>query len=365
MSDIATADFLVEIGTEELPPKALDELSRAFGRLLAERLTENRLAHGNLELFATPRRLAAKISDLATAQPDRSVDAKGPPVSIAFDSDGNPMPPAIAFAKKCGVEVSALQRTSTAKGEWLSHSSTERGVAATSLLADIVNDALAALPIPRRMRWGESDAEFVRPVHWVMLLLGKEIVEGRILGHSSGNKTRGHRFMSAGELTVSSPGEYAGLLENDGFVIANADRRESLIREQVTSAAAAAGGVALATDELFAEVTALTEWPVAITGKFDDEFLALPAEVITASLTGHQRYFPIADENGTLLAAFVVVSNLASKDPEQVRDGNERVIRPRLADAAFFWATDRKAAFSRTRAGAGERRLSERSGKFA
>ena len=337
-----TADFLVEIGTEELPPKALRKLMEAFAANLGRLLDQHRLLRGEIKAYSSPRRLAALVSDLATTQEDRQVDAKGPPVSIAFDDDGTARPPAVAFAKKYGIAVADLERTKTKKGEWLSHRSIEKGVSAANLLPGIVEQALQALPIPRRMRWGASDLEFVRPVHWVVMLHGKDVVSGTIMGHPAGNTTRGHRFLAPRELKITDPSRYAALLKKKGFVLVDFDQRQAKIVSEVTRAAEAAGGVVAAGDVLFEEVAALTEWPVAMTGRFDDEFLALPAETIMASLTEHQRYFPIADSAGKLLSSFVVVANLDSKDPNKVRDGNERVIRPRLSDAVFFWDMDRK-----------------------
>ena len=342
MAATRRADFLVEIGTEELPPKALRKLMLAFSGNLGRLLNDSRLAHGEIQAFASPRRIAAIVTGLAMAQEAREVDAKGPPVSVAFDDKGEARPAALAFARKCGVEVEALDRTKTDKGEWLSYRSVETGATAASLLPDIVEKALQNLPVPRRMRWGASDIEFVRPVHWIVMLHGKEVVPGVVLGHASGNSTLGHRFLSTGEITISEPGEYLNLLEKKGFVLADFDARERLIRDQVAAAASAAGGTATAATGLFEEVSALTEWPVAMTGHFDEAFLRLPQEAIIASLTGHQRYFPIVDGSGSLLPAFVVIANLVSKAPDKVREGNERVIRPRLADAAFFWDADQQ-----------------------
>jgi glycyl-tRNA synthetase beta chain len=341
------ADFLVEIGTEELPPKALRKLMQAFAANLGRLLDEQRLAHGAIKAFASPRRIAAVVSQLATAQVDREVDAKGPPVKIAFDENGEPRPPAIAFAKKCGVGVQDLARTKTDKGEWLSYQSVEKGAAAAELLPALIEQVLQALPIPRRMRWGTSNTEFVRPVHWVVMLHGKKVVPGTVMGHTAGNLTRGHRFMAPGELKIPEPSKYAALLRDKGFVLADFDARQEKIVRDVTAAATAAGGAVASGSELFEEVAALTEWPVAMTGHFDEAFLSLPAEAIVASLTSHQRYFPIADASGKLLAAFVVVANLDSTDPARVLDGNERVLRPRLADAVFFWDTDRKRTLAR------------------
>ncbi len=340
------ADFLVEIGTEELPPKALRSLMQAFARNLGKLLDENRLVHGPISEFATPRRIAALVSDLALAQDSRQVDSKGPPVRIAFDDAGEPKPPAIAFAKKCGVDVGELQRTKTDKGEWLSWRSVEAGAAASELLPEIIEQALKALPVPRRMRWGASDIEFVRPVHWIVMLHGKNVVRGDIMGLPAGDQTRGHRFLAPGNLKITTPSKYATTLASKGFVLADFEARQQKIVKDVTAAASAAGGTVVADESLFEEVAALTEWPVAMTGRFDEAFLALPREAIIASLSGHQRYFPIADSSGKLISAFVVVANLDSKDPDKVRSGNERVIRPRLADAVFFWETDQKTSLA-------------------
>ena len=348
------ADFLVEIGTEELPPKALRKLMLAFSDNLEVLLKDRRLDHGAIQALASPRRIAAIVSGLAMAQEDREVDAKGPPVTIAFDDKGEAKPAALAFAQKCGVDVQALERTKTDKGEWLSYRSVEAGASAASLLPEIVEQALQNLPVPRRMRWGSSEIEFVRPVHWVVMLHGKTVVPGIVMGHAAGSTTLGHRFLSTGEINISEPGEYVGLLEKKGFVLADFDARERVIRDQVNTAASAAGGTVAARAELFEEVAALTEWPVAMTGHFDETFLRLPQEAIIASLTSHQRYFPIVDDSGSLLPAFVVVSNLDSKAPDKVRGGNERVIRPRLADAAFFWETDQQTPLAE-RAGTLER----------
>lgn len=342
MGRISTADFLVEVGTEELPPKALRSLMEAFGTHLAAQLDENRLVHGDVSTYATPRRLAVHVEDLALSQEDREVLLKGPPVSVAFDENGNAKPAALAFAKKCGVELAALGRESTDKGEWLTYLSAEPGAEAAKLLPSIVQNALDQLPIPRRMRWGAGDTEFVRPVHWLLMLHGKNLVEGEVLGVTAGNKTRGHRFHAPAALAVGSPDQYLSLLEKKGYVLADFAARRKRIVELVDEAARAAGGRAGGDLALFDEVTALNEWPVSVTGSFAEEYLKLPKEVIVATLTGHQRYFPVTDKDGALLPLFVTIANIESEQPERVRDGNERVIRPRLSDAAFFWETDRQ-----------------------
>lgn len=342
MTRAQAADFLVEIGTEELPPTALKTLMLAFAAGLEAALDESRLAHGGVTPYASPRRLAVKVEALAKRQDDLETEQKGPPVSVAFDDDGKPTRAALAFAKKCGVEVGALERTETEKGAWLAYRTVAPGSDAAELLPGLVARALDGLPVPRRMRWGAGGAEFVRPVHWVVMLHGAATVAGTVLGIAAGDTTRGHRFHAPQPLRVKSPSDYPRVLETKGRVVADFDARRRRIVDGVRAAAAAAGGVALGDDALYDEVTALTEWPVALAGSFDEAFLALPREVIVATLTGHQRYFPVADDAGRLLPRFVAVANIESRDPGKVQDGNERVIRPRLADAAFFWEADRR-----------------------
>lgn len=339
---MSSAKLLVEIGTEELPPKALRALMQAFGDGLTTALDEVHLQHGDTHVYASPRRLTVIVDALEAQQQDRNVEHKGPPIKVAFDKDGKPTAAALAFAKKCGVDVAELGRNKTDKGEWLAASQVERGQAAAALLPAAVERALGGLPIPRRMRWGAGDAEFVRPVHWVMLLHGNDVIDTTIMGVRTGNETRGHRFHSSGPIVIPSADDYLGALENDGHVIADFERRRSQVRDGVRAMAAEAGGEIVDGESLYDEVAALVEWPVPILGSFDEQYLSLPREVVTSTLTGHQRYFPVADKDGRLLPRFVTVANIESKHPEQVRDGNERVIRPRLADAAFFWDNDRR-----------------------
>ena len=335
-------DFLVEIGTEELPPKALRPLMEAFGESLARGIDAARLDRGDVHAYASPRRLTVHVEKLARQQADREVEQKGPPVRIAFDDDGKPTPAATAFAAKCGVDVDALDRVETDKGEWLAFTALEKGRAASELLPEIIEGALATLPIPRRMRWGAGDAEFVRPVHWVVLLHGEDVIDATIMGLHAGRESRGHRYHASGPIVIASPREYLDKLESEGYVIADFMRRRDMVSEGVEAAAEQAGGTVVSGESLYDEVAALVEWPVPIVGAFDEIYLELPREVVVSTLTGHQRYFPVADENGRLLPHFVTVANLESADPEQVIEGNERVIRPRLADAAFFWDSDRK-----------------------
>jgi len=335
-------DFLVEIGTEELPPKALRSLMAAFGQALEAGLDEARLTHGPVHAYASPRRLAVFVEQLDAGQEGRTTSQKGPPVGIAFDADGNVTPAGQAFADKCGVAVDKLGRTKTDKGEWLSCDVVETGKKTDELVPELIEAALAALPIPRRMRWGAGDAEFVRPVHWVVLLHGSKVIKAPIMGIAAGNKSRGHRFHSTKPVVIKSAADYLQALESDGHVIADFAKRRELVQKGVEALAKSAGGVVVDGDSLFDEVTALVEWPVPIIGSFDEEYLALPREVVISTLTGHQRYFPVANKSGELLPRFITVANLESTDPDQVRDGNERVIRPRLADAAFFWDSDRR-----------------------
>ncbi len=335
-------NFLVEIGTEELPPKALRSLMEAFGKNLAAAIDDARLKRGDITTFASPRRLAVHVGELADAQDDRKVQHKGPPVRIAFDDDGNATPAATAFAKKCGVDVGDLAREKTDKGEWLSFETIEAGQTVAELLPGLVEKALAGLPIPRRMRWGSSDTEFVRPVHWVVMMHGDNVVDGVVMGIRAGNVSQGHRFHSGGDVVIGSADDYLAALEKEGYVIADFERRREMIQEGVGAAAASADGSVVDGESLYDEVAALVEWPVPVVGRFEEKFLELPREVVISTLTGHQRYFPVADAAGDLLPRFVTVANIESRDPDQVRDGNERVIRPRLADAAFFWDSDRK-----------------------
>lgn len=343
------ADLLVEIGTEELPPKALRGLMDAFATNLGGAIDEARLEHGDVHAYASPRRLAVIVEKLAGSQEDRRLSQKGPPVSVAYDDDGNPLPPATAFAKKCGVDVADLGRVKTDKGEWLAAETVEKGMTTAELLPALVEQALADLPIPRRMRWGAGEAEFVRPVHWVVLLHGTKVVDGAVMGIDCGNKTMGHRFHSRGPITIAAPSAYLETLEQEGHVIADFGVRREMVRKGVEARAKEANGHILDGESLYDEVAALVEWPVPVLGSFDEGFLELPREVVVSTLTGHQRYFPVADDSGALLPRFVTVANLESKEPDKVRDGNERVIRPRLADASFFWDSDRRKALSTRR----------------
>ncbi|HPF25788.1 MAG TPA: glycine--tRNA ligase subunit beta [Steroidobacteraceae bacterium] len=335
-------DFLVEIGTEELPPLALPALEQAFIAGIEQGLRDAALPHAALQSFATPRRLAVRVERLASEQPSQAIKLRGPPVSAAFDTAGNAKPAAVKFAEKCGVAVSELTRVAEGKGEFLYYAGEKAGAPTLELLPAIVQRALDGLPIPKRMRWGSSDAEFVRPVHWVLLLFGGNIVDLRLLDTPAGNTTRGHRFHAPAPIEIAQPADYELELREHGFVIADFAQRRARLRDQVIAAGAAVGGQTLLDDALLDEVTALVEWPVAVAGQFEARFLALPREVLISTLQEHQRYFPVLDAGGSLLPWFITASNIESRDPSAVRAGNERVVRPRLADAAFFWDQDRK-----------------------
>tara|TARA_R110000822_G_scaffold187752_10_gene326638 strand:- start:17965 stop:20058 length:2094 start_codon:yes stop_codon:yes gene_type:complete len=338
-----SADFLVEIGTEELPPKALLTLSNAFRDEILTRLSTEQLAFGEVQTFAAPRRLAVVIKGLDEQAPTKEIIAWGPPVKVAFDADGSPSRAAEAFAKKNGVPVDELANKieNDGKQDKLCHRATEPGRITTNLLGPIVEAALAALPIPKRMRWGARREEFVRPVHWIVMLLGNDIVNAQVMGLSAGNTSRGHRFHSKGDIAIQSPSRYEDSLRS-AHVITNFAERRELIRQGVITAAENAGGVAVISDALLNEVTALNEWPVPLLGRFEERFLAVPSEALVSSMAEHQKYFHVVNSDGQLLPMFITVANIESKDPAQVINGNERVIRPRLADAAFFYETDKK-----------------------
>jgi glycyl-tRNA synthetase beta chain len=335
-------DLLIEIGTEELPPKALHRLSLAFADTMRAELDAAGLTAEAVQAYGAPRRLTLMIKALAVAQPDRENMRRGPALAAAFDEEGCPTQAAIGFAGSCGVEVEALDRLETQKGSWLAFRLLEKGQVTANLIPEMIRKALAALPIPKRMRWGNRDDEFVRPVHWVVLLFGDEVIDAEILGVRAGRMTRGHRFHHPAPIYLAGPEAYLPLLETEGYVLADYNRRREAIRGQVIEQARALGGEALVDQNLLDEVTALVEWPVAMSGEFDSEFLRVPSEALISSMQDHQKYFPVIDRRGKLLPHFITVANLVSKDPSQIKAGNERVIRPRLADAAFFWDQDRK-----------------------
>lgn len=338
---MSTKDLLFELCTEELPPRALPALSLALTDNLIKGIDAAGLAHGKVHGFATPRRLAVWIEKLAEHQPDRQVERRGPPIANAFDAQGAPTQAATAFAKSCGVAVGELSKLSSEKGAWLQFRGTERGAATSALLKDILAQAIAALPIAKRMRWGAHSAEFVRPVHSVVLLYGDEVVPLELLGLQSGRVTSGHRFHHPRPISLKSAKGYEAKLRR-AKVIADFGKRRDMIRAGVITAAAQVGGSALIEEALLDEVTSMVEWPVPLSGQFEARFLSLPREVVVATVQDHQRYFAVQAPDGKLSGWFVTVSNIESRDPAKVREGNERVVRPRLSDAAFFWEQDRK-----------------------
>ena len=333
-------DLLVEIGTEELPPQSLRGLSEAFADEVREGLAKAGLAGREVEPFATARRLALIARGVPSTVPGRTRERRGPAVAAAFDPAGQPTRAALGFAGSCGVDVAELDRIETPKGTWLVHRVEEPPRPAADLVPGVIETALARLPIARRMRWGDGDAEFVRPVHWLVLLLGEEVVAATVLGIRSGRETRGHRFHHPEPIALAHPGEYREKLHRPGRVVASFGERRGLVDRLVAQTAAELGGRAVFDDGLLDEVTALVEWPVAVAGRFEERFLDLPRGVITATLQGHQRYFPVEDEGGRLRNSFVTISNVESGRPDAVRAGNERVVRPRLEDAAFFVRSD-------------------------
>ena len=336
-------DLLLEIGTEELPPKSLAQLASALAGGIHQGLQDKELEHGDVSWFATPRRLAVMVRDLTVTQEDKQVVKRGPALAVAYDEAGKPTRAAQGFARSCGVEVADLEHMETGKGSWLSYKYLEQGARTDELVPAIIDRTLAGLPIPKRMRWGGNDIEFARPVHWVVLLFGEDIIPATILGIETGRETRGHRYHHPGVITLSGTGEYLDRLAGEGHVIADFDERKNRIRQAVIECADACNGQALIDEDLLDETTALVEWPVAISGTFDEEYLKLPREVLIATMQSQQKYFPVLGPgNGELTADFIAVANIASSSPDAIKRGNERVIRPRLGDAAFFWERDRK-----------------------
>ena len=344
MADAApkAANLLFELGTEELPPTALRRLSDALTTEFVKGLDDAGLAHGEVTAYSTPRRLALLISDCAIAQADRDIERRGPALQAAFDAEGNPTKAAEGFARSCGTSVEQLQKKQTDKGTWLVYQVHQPGQAAAALLPGVAEQALNRLPIPKRMRWGESDAQFVRPVHWLVFLHGDQVVPCTLLDADADNVTYGHRFHHPGAITLYNAEDYSDVLESLGKVVAHFDTRKARIRQYVEDAATALSGKADLDDRLLDEVTALNEWPQPITGTFDERFLEVPHEALVATMKTNQKYFPVFAKDGRLMNHFITIANVESTDPEIIRAGNERVVRPRLADAKFFWDQDGK-----------------------
>lgn len=336
------ADLLIELGTEELPPKALKALSEAFAGETLKQLDDAGFEHGAMKVFAAPRRLAFRIEQVAVGQPDRDIERRGPAVKAAFDDDGHATKAALGFAQSVGLSMDQLETVETDKGAWLVAKVREAGKPLAELLPTMLEQSLQRLPIPKRMRWGNRKVQFVRPSQWLVALLGEQVLDITLLDQKADRESRGHRFHAPAAISLKTPAEYESRLEKEGFVIADFDRRREMIREQAVAAGKKKSGVTSIDAELLDEVTALVEWPVAMIGHFEEEFLRVPQEALITTMESNQKYFPVLDEQGKLKNAFVFISNLDSKDPQVVISGNEKVVRPRLADAAFFYDLDRK-----------------------
>ena len=339
---MTTQNFLVEIGTEELPPKALKTLATSFADNVEAELNQAGLIFDKIEWFAAPRRLAVKVLNLATQQPSKEIEKRGPAVSAAFDAEGKPTKAAEGWARGCGITVEQAERIATDKGEWLVHRAKIEGQPTKNLLNGIVANALAKLPIPKPMRWADKTVQFIRPVHTVTMLLGDELIEGEILGVASARTIRGHRFLGEKEFEIQHADQYPQLLREKGSVVADFNERKAEILAKSQAKATALGGVADIEESLLEEVTSLVEYPNVLAAKFEERFLAVPSEALVYTMKGDQKYFPIYDKDGKLLPHFIFVSNINPEDPTAIIEGNEKVVRPRLTDAEFFFKTDLK-----------------------
>lgn len=338
----ACRDLLVEVGTEELPPKALKGLSDALARIFGSELAERGLTFGGVEAYATPRRLGLLVRQLVERQPDQEIVRRGPSLAASFGEEGRPTQAALGFARSCGVAVEELDRERSRKGEWLQFRRRTPGAETLTLIASLLGKSLAALPIPKRMRWGDGEAEFVRPIHWVCVLFGEQPINGQVMGVPVAPTTRGHRFHHPQPIAIRHAADYPSVLRTQGHVEPSFEARKRLIQEQVSRLCESEGLVAQVDPELLDEVTALVEWPVPVLGEFEKEFLSVPEEALIETMQANQKYFPVRRRDGNLANRFVAVANIESSDPTQVRAGNERVIRPRFADARFFWEQDIK-----------------------
>jgi glycyl-tRNA synthetase beta chain len=338
-----THDFLIEIGTEELPARSLQMLSQAFSDHLTKQLQKAELSFTSAYAYATPRRLAVLMSGLAHAQKSHRQERKGPAVNAAFDADGKPTPACLGFARSCGVPVEQLEVEKTAKGEWLIYRYEQPGESAEKLLPSLVQQVIVQLPIPRPMRWGAQRASFLRPVHWVVMLLDDKLIEAEFFGLNTTRETHGHRFHHPQAINIPHAKNYADLLMKTGKVIADFDVRKKNIRTQLEKIAAEKGCNVKDQDlALLEEVTGLVEWPVALMGNFSEHFLELPKEVLITVMRQHQKCFALLDQNDILLPHFITIANIESKNPQQVIGGNEKVMQARLSDATFFYHQDRK-----------------------
>lgn len=336
-----TENLLVEIGTEELPPKALRKLAEAFAENTRVQLQKQDLAFDDVQWLASPRRLALKVNGLASGQQDKVVEKRGPAVKSAFDADGNPTKAALGWARGNGITVEEAQRMETDKGAWLLHKAKVKGKSAEELIEGVVSHALSKLPIPKAMTWGAYKTEFIRPVHTLTMKYGAKTLDGKILGATASDEIRGHRFHHNGVVKLAHADDYEQSL-HAAYVVADYDKRKAMVKQQVEQAAEQLGGVADIDDDLLEEVNSLVEWPVTLVGSFEEKYLAVPAEALIYTMKDNQKYFPVSDKDGKLMNKFIFVANIESKDPQQVIYGNEKVVRPRLADAEFFYNTDRK-----------------------
>lgn len=342
-------DLLFELGIEELPSAAVFSLAESLKKQMTSNLDRVAIAYGDVQFFATPRRLAVLILDVQEQQTDQEISRRGPAFDAGQDKNGNPTQALVGFAKSCGITVDALTTVETDKGKWWLYESVAKGVQTRDLLPDIINESLAALPIPKPMRWGDGDVEFARPVHWAILLLGDDLIDAKILGIMTGRHTYGHRFHHPEAVDIPSPRAYAEILKN-AFVIADFSQRRCMIVEQLEKLAQNSGFSPVLPPELLDEVTSIVEWPVALMANFEREFLDVPAEALIASMQSHQKCFALRDSHGDLVPHFMTVSNIKSQYPEQVISGNEKVMRARLSDAAFFYRQDKRQPLSQYRA---------------
>ncbi|MFQ3180222.1 MAG: glycyl-tRNA synthetase beta chain [Pseudoalteromonas tetraodonis] len=338
---MSAENLLVEIGTEELPPKSLRKLAEAFAANLTAELESLELAHQGVSWYASPRRLGLQVKALDAKQQDKEVEKRGPATKAAFDAEGNPTKAAMGWARGCGIEVKDAQTLETDKGAWLLHIAKVAGQETKLLMADAISKALAKLPIPKPMRWGANKTQFIRPVHTVTILLGNELIEGEILGKQVSNQLQGHRFHHPEKISINHADDVFDVLKS-AYVKADYEQRKAQIRAQIEDAAKAVNAVVAMDEDLLEEVTSLVEWPVTLTATFEEAFLDVPAEALIYTMKDDQKYFPLLDQNGKLLNKFLFVSNIESKDPSVVISGNEKVVRPRLADAQFFFETDKK-----------------------
>jgi glycyl-tRNA synthetase beta chain len=334
-------DFFVEIGTEELPPKSLKTLATALQQNILDELTKLGLGFADSQWYAAPRRLAVRVNALAAQQADKIVEKRGPALAGAFDAHGEPTKAAQAWATSNGITVAEAERLATDKGAWLIHKAKVTGVATVALLEQVVATALAKLPIAKPMRWGANDAEFIRPVHTIIMLYGNDVVPATILGKAAGRVTHGHRFHALAKVEIAHADAYLSTLEQ-AYVVADYDKRKTFIQAEVEKTAASLNGVAQMDDALLEEVASLVEWPVVLVGSFEERFLEVPPEPLMSTMKDNQKYFPLKDTAGKLLNKFIFVANIASKDPQQIISGNEKVVRPRLTDAQFFFGVDKK-----------------------